>query len=396
MVAVVLVVGACGSPPAATSSPPSSAASAASASPARTSSAPTASATPVAALPLLGSLPTGHFDATTAKALQAILDDTVHSGAPDVIAAVVTKDGTWAGAAGVDGPKGRKASAVDEFAVASVTKTFTAALVMRLIEQGKMDLDEPLASYMGDLKVDTNGATVRQALEMRAGLPDFAQPAAANHIRVDAAHVWTAEEMVAEFDAPSSPAGETYLYSSPTYELLARAAEHLTSTSYASALRKELLDPWHADRIVGQGPEHPTPKPWALPIDGHLGAWAPADLGVGGSIINISSATYAPGAGSVASDAPSLAAWVWHLFAGDILTGESIRLMATHGAGFAYGLESAPYGAHSVGASGGKTGYGAQFTYFPESGAVIVIFINDPDFIVEPTVSSLLAAATSP
>jgi CubicO group peptidase (beta-lactamase class C family) len=132
-----------------------------------------------------------------------------------------------------------------------------------------------------------------------------------------------------------------------------------------------------------------------LPIDEHLGAWTQADLGVGGSIICISSATYAPGAGSIASDAPSLAAWVWRLFAGDILDEASLQRMVPEGGGFAYGVERAPYGSRSVGASGGKTGYGAQFTYFPESRAVIVIFVNDPEFIVEPTVEALLGAATS-
>jgi CubicO group peptidase (beta-lactamase class C family) len=160
-------------------------------------------------------------------------------------------------------------------------------------------------------------------------------------------------------------------------------------------LRAELLEPLKFDRIIGHGPERATPKPWALPIDSHLGTWTPADLGVGGSIICISSATYGSGAGSIASDAPSLAAWVWRLFAGDILSTASLGIMAPQGNGFAYGLESAPYGARSVGASGGKTGYGAQVTMFPEAHAVIVIFVNDPDFIVEPTVSALLVAATS-
>jgi CubicO group peptidase (beta-lactamase class C family) len=258
-----------------------------------------------------------------------------------------------------------------------------------------MNLDEPLASYMGDLKVDTNGATVRQTLEMRAGLADYPQPAAGNHIRADAAHVWTAKEMVAEMDAPVADAGKTYVYSSAAYELLSRAIEHVTGTSYASALRKELLDPWHLDRVIGQGPESATPQPWAVPIDRYLGAWTPADLGVGGSIICISSATYGAGAGSIASDAPSLAAWAWHLFAGDIVSPASIGRMAKPEGGFAYGLEAAPYGSHSVGASGEKTGYGAQFTVFPEARAVIVIFVNDPDFVVEPTVSALLEAATS-
>ena len=319
----------------------------------------------------------------------------VRSGAPDAIAAVITEEGSWAGAAGIAGAKGRKATSEDEFAIASITKTFTAALVLRLAEQGRIDLDEPLASYMGDLKVDTNGATVRQALEMRSGLADYPQPAAANHIRVDAAHVWTAEEMVAEMDPPIAAAGETYLYSSAAYELLGRAVEHVTGTSYASALREELVDPWHLGRIIGQGPERATPKPWALPIDTHLGPWTPADLGVGGSISCISSATTGPGrARSPATLRPSR-------------PGSGTCSPATScprprwdawlppGNGFAYGLESAPYGRGSIGASGGKTGYGAQFTMFPRDRAVIVIFVNDPDFVVEPTVTALLEAATA-
>jgi CubicO group peptidase (beta-lactamase class C family) len=68
--------------------------------------------------------------------------------------------------------------------------------------------------------------------------------------------------------------------------------------------------------------------------------------------------------------------------------------MSPQGTEFAYGLERAPYGGQSVGASGGKTGYGAQFTMFPEAHAVVVIFVNDPEFVVEPTVTALLRAAT--
>ena len=342
----------------------------------------------------MGALPTGSLSKAKATALQAVLEGMVRSGAPDAIAAVITEDGTWAGAAGIAGAKGRKATPEDEFAIASITKTFTAALVMRLVEQGKMNLDEPLASYMGDLKVDTNGATVRQALEMRAGLADYPQPAAADHIRADAAHVWTAKEMVAEMDAPVAAAGKTYLYSSAAYELLARAIEHVTGTSYASALREELLDPWHLDRVIGQGPERATPKPWAFRSTGTSAPGRPRTSGSAArssasrrrrmgpgrarSPATLRLSRPGPGTCSPATSCPLRRSDAW------LRTGD----------GFAYGLEAAPYGSRSVGASGGKTGYGAQFTMFPEAHAVIVIFVNDPDFIVEPTVSALLEAAT--
>ena len=238
---------------------------------------------------------------------------------------------------GIAGAKVRKATSDNEFAIASITKTFTAALVLRLAEQGRMDLDEPLASYMGDLKVDTNGATVRQALEMRSGLADYPQPAAANHIRVDAAHVWTAEEMVAEMDPPIAAAGETYLYSSAAYELLGRAVEHVTGTGPAPRCGRS----W-STRGTSAGSLTRTRTRDAQAVGStdlhHLVPRTPADLGVGGAISCISSATYGSGAGSIASHAPSLAAWVWHLFAGDILSTASLGRMAPPGNGLAYGL----------------------------------------------------------
>ena len=77
-----------------------------------TSPEPTSTPEPTAtALTLLGAAPTSPLDAGTAARLQAVVDGAVEHGAPDMIAAVITADGTWAGAAGIDGPKGRKARA---------------------------------------------------------------------------------------------------------------------------------------------------------------------------------------------------------------------------------------------------------------------------------------------
>lgn len=322
-----------------------------------------------------------------------MLDTAVAQGAPDVIAAVITEDGMWAGAAGIGGPDGRKATANDEFAIASITKTFTAALILRLVEQGEMDLDAPLARYLGDLKVDTNGATVRQALAMRAGLAENG-PEVAGQIQADSARVWTADDIVAAMAPPRFAAGAGYAPSGPGYSLLAFAAEHVTGKSYASALRAELLDPWHADRILDQGPTSTTPKPWAVPTGSYLSPWKPTDVGKGGAVINISSATRGTGAGSMASDAPSLAAWVWHLFAGDILEAPSLDLMrASSGREWAFGFGRAPFATDNYESAGAKTGYGSQLVVFPLSHAVVVVFANDADFITDNVVAALLKAA---
>ena len=237
-----------------------------------------------------------------------------------------------------------------------------------------------------------------EVLEMRGGLADHG-PDAADRIHADPARVWTAADRVAGYEPPVAEPG-TYVYSSPSYELLAIAAEQATGVSYGSAMRSEILDPVGAERILDQEAGGLTPQPWALPIDEHLGTFDASDMGAGGALSCISSATFGTGAGSIASDAPSLAAWLWHLFAGDILAASSLDVMlAGPHQQWAYGLESAPYPyveASAIGNSGSKTGYGSQWTYFPVHRAIVVIFVNDPDFIVESTVQRLLEAASAP
>ena len=400
LVASILGAAACAGPAVSGAPDQASSPAASVATPAKTpAESPTPRSTPTdAPLELFGSLASAPVDGARAATFQAAIDAAVMAGATDAIGAVVTANGTWSGAAGIGGPNGRKATPQDEFAIASVTKVFTATLIMRLAEQGKVDLDAPLASYLGDLKVDANGATVRQALGMMAGLADDEQPAAMDAIHVDAAHVWTREELVARYLPPVAAPGTTFGYSSPGYALLGFAAENVTGKSFAAAMRAEVLDPVGAERILVQGPEAATPGPWALPIDRNLGSWRPEDMGVGGAISCISSATYGPGAGSMASDAPSLAAWAWHLFAGDVISEASLKLMTpSPPSRYALGLEEmAGFGGpRSVGHAGSKTGYGSILVVFPTEQVGVVVFVNNPDFVTEPTVLALFKAATS-
>jgi CubicO group peptidase (beta-lactamase class C family) len=118
-------------------------------------------------------------------------------------------------------------------------------------------------------------------------------------------------------------------------------------------------------------------------------------MGAGGSISCISSATRSTGSSSMASDAPSLAAWAWHLFAGDILDRGSLETMVRNDrAVLSFGLETMPYSPGALGTSGGKTGYGAQFAVLPDRGVVVVMLVNDPEFVIEPTVMRLVETAT--
>ena len=248
------------------------------------SAAPTSTPGPTAAaLSLLGPAPTAALDAETAARLQAVVDGAVADGAPDMIAAVLTADGTWAGAAGVDGPDGRKAEPTDEFGIASVSKVILAALILKLADQGKLDLDASIANYLDGAAIDANDATVRQALAMRSGIgttPDGVIEKAL----AECDRPWTTDDVLGTVPDPFAEAGTRYEYSNPTYKLVGVAAETAAGMKLGDALESLVLDGVDSDRILLQGPHAAPPKPWALPLDGHGSGLDLSQFGVGGNL----------------------------------------------------------------------------------------------------------------
>lgn len=271
----------------------------------------------------------------TRDPLQAELDAWVRDpGEVGVTAAVVAPDGRWSGAAGVDGA-GDALVPDAAMGIASVTKTFTAAQVLLLAEEGRVDLDAPITDYV-DLPFDTQGATVRQLLSMRSGFPDpteevFTQSSA------DLDQPWSTTDWYALAD--TSEIGQVRVVGNPRYNNLNYIAltdliEAVTGHSYADALREDLLDPARLDRVWVQDAEKPEP-PIArgvddpdLPLVDPAGPWLPSRAIV----------SAAGGAGSLAADAPSLAAWGWTLYTGRLLTPALVDEMTTAPEDGDYGL----------------------------------------------------------
>ena len=391
IVLAMLLVAACSSTASQSPSVTPSTGSPALASP-RSTPVPTPSAPPTEAAPtpqplaLLPALPSGSLDAATSAALQKVLDDLVARGAPDAIASIITADGLWSGAAGVDGPKGRAADPGDVFRLVSGSKTVLAALILRLAQDGRMDLDAPLSDYLGDLPVDANGATVRQALAMRSGIGETSAQFL-TEAGVDCGRVWKREELLPSIPAPHASPGASLTYSNPTYKLLVLAAERVTGTSLEDAYQDEVFSPAGIEGMMQQGSTRSTRKPWALPIAGHEGKLELGDLGKGGMLPCASLATFSP-QNAVAGDAPSVARFGWSLFSGGLLDRDSLAAMTTVSAGdspddpdyYGLGIERVPdsfYSAVAYGAGGTDDGYRSFLAILPERQVVAVVFIND-------------------
>jgi CubicO group peptidase (beta-lactamase class C family) len=96
----------------------------------------------------------------------------------------------------------------------------------------------------------------------------------------------------------------------------------------------------------------------------------------------------------MASDAPSLAAWTWHLFAGDIVTRESLAAMLPGADGHGLGLEALERPLEfAIGLTGGKTGYGTVLAVVPGTRTVAVVLVNDENFRIDGYIADLIEAA---
>ncbi len=156
---------------------------------------------------------------------------------------------TWTGAAGETRPGGPAMDPRYAFRIASVTKSFVAAAVLRLMEDGKIDIDGPIAPLISPLTAtllvkggyDPNVITVRQLLNHTSGLYDHAaDDRYAKAVLADIHHHWTRAEQIElaiRYGKPVGEPGARYSYSDTGYVVLGEIVERLTGAPLGRSVR---------------------------------------------------------------------------------------------------------------------------------------------------------------
>lgn len=207
---------------------------------------------------LLGAVPARPAAAGLATALQDTLAawHAANPSAPGLLVHVVCPpaglDSTFV--LGTSDRAGREPlTAAHTFRIASNTKTYLAAAVLRLVEQGRLGLDDPLARHLGpgraallrDDGYDLERITLAQVLSHTAGLFEHpADPRYAEAILADPQRVWRADELVGlcvQWGDPVAAPGDTFSYSDTGYILLGGIVEDLTGQNVGQAVHR-LLD----------------------------------------------------------------------------------------------------------------------------------------------------------
>ncbi|MFJ8032906.1 serine hydrolase domain-containing protein [Streptomyces sp. NPDC096032] len=292
--------------------------------------------------------------------------------APSLVAAVVRGgQAVWHGArTSVDG------HGPDEnvqYRIGSITKTFTAVLVMRLRDEGLLDLGDPLEKHLPG--TGAGEATIAQLLAHTAGLA-AESPApwwerTPGSLRPELGDVLGEQPLL-------HPVGRRHHYSNPGYTVLGALVEELRGAPWEEVLRAEILEPLGLRRTSAQ-PEPPSAGGWAV----H--PWADAllpepleDLG-----------RMAP-AGQLWSTTGDLARFAAFLARGDdrVLSAESVLEMRTpaapaeaadvlEGTGYGLGMQiQRRDGRLLVGHSGSLPGFLANLTIGVEDDVAAVVLAN--------------------
>jgi CubicO group peptidase (beta-lactamase class C family) len=358
---------------------------------------PTPSSSPAPAVPAAMA---SRLDRALARAQESFL-------LPGVEATVIFPDGsTWTGTRGMaDVAAGRPVVPATPFAVGSVTKTFTAALILRYVDQGRIGLDDRLDRYLPDWPKAAS-ITVRMLLNHTSGIPDFfLNPKLDAALNKAKKHVWTAAEVLESYVQPGAvfPPGKGWAYSNTNYLLLGVIAEQVGGAPWATLVREELFEPLGLAATYVQQVQTPPAEP-ARAYSMLLGNRGPVPRlrSDGTDVVPFTSVVTAAGsAGAIAATTGDLARWARALYGTPLLSKATRKEMLTfvratsYGKITSYGLGVSRVklqGRYAIGHSGALAGSRAAIRYFPKDGIAIAVAFNRETFVGDDVVGVLARA----
>lgn len=302
------------------------------------------------------------------------------------VAVTVPGKGCWVSASGLANTLGNvPLKLTDEFPIGSITKTFTATVILQLVQQGKLSLAAPISRWVPYVQ-DARRITIRMLLGMTSGI--YGEPAGplAEQIFADPGKVWSPEQVVrlAVAHGPVGRAG-TPGYSNTNYVILGMIARAVTGKPIQELITSRILRPLHLSHTSFPAAAAPP----ALVAQGYTvdqgvaalttAADAAADISVAGA------------AGAMISTVGDLQTWARALATGTLLS-RSIqlqRLSLGSPLGYFAPLPGTPasrlpfrygLGIFSVGGLLGHIGVAPGYTtdmfYLPAGNATIIVLAN--------------------
>ena len=265
----------------------------------------------------------------------------------------------------------------DKFIIGSVSKTFTATIILQLIEEDMIELDSSIVGYLPMFptlilgnEYDLNNITVRQLLNHESGIADFIDiPSYTNRMLNQPSDIITPNDilsLVVQYREPLFAPGTSFAYSSTNYILLGIMAEYICGEPFYLILKERIC--------LKIGLENT-----------HLHSFDPDEGEIAHGYYGVFDGSTAHGsygwtAGAISTSIEDLGKFMRALVKGELFQNQStFDLMITPGQWSSFGLGIYPmeygYGI-SYGHTGKVFGYRARMIYNLEKDAVLCLEIT--------------------
>ena len=317
-----------------------------------------------------------------AVSLQDALDELTKT-LPGVQATIMTKDDLlWSGASGMaDIPNNVAMKSCTKTMMGSISKIFTAVLIMQLEEESLLDINDNISSYLPSDLINPipNGTEVniRNLLNHNSGIPDYLDVSFHIDAINQADFILTQEEKMERLHGSKAefPVGEKYSYSNSNYVLLGLIVEAIREVHLWTAIETYISNPLGLKNTLCGTESEPIPEGTARPY-----------LGVGSNFIDIhqnSVSDAATGDGGIASCAQDLVLFFQALKNGVLVSDEQYQKMKNltipieDDEHYGLGLEifETDYGT-AIGHSGSTSSYLAFLMYIEDQESILAFALN--------------------
>lgn len=250
------------------------------------------------------------------ETLQALLDkERVDHNFIGVVAMVSAPNGTvYQAASGLANTATSTAMTVDmHFRIASVSKTFTAALCLKLQEEGHLNLDDPLTTWFPNSTIpNASTITLRQILAMRSGIKDLADSAALQFLPGTTLEWSDNPSLIEQSSSPAlfSPGADFHYSPVRNMVLAGLICESVMGKSYRQLLKEYILDPFSlSDTSIYIPTDATLPVPYAN-MYGFFDPNSGTPSSTINDITNILRGSYGMGASGMVANAADIITWI--------------------------------------------------------------------------------------
>ncbi|MEO5907290.1 MAG: serine hydrolase domain-containing protein, partial [Saprospiraceae bacterium] len=261
-----------------------------------------------------------------------------------------------------------KSDANTKYRIGSISKTFTTVLALRAAEERKLDLDGHLDYYFPSIP-NAEKITIRQLLYHRSGIHDFTEASEYDAWRHQPKTKFEMlnlfEKMSSDFEPDSRAA-----YSNSNFVLLSYIIEAVYNQSYPEILKENIIDKLGLANTYYGGPADPAKNESYSYI--YISSWdkvVETDMSI------------PQGAGGIVSTPLDMIRFGEALFAGKIISPESLQQMMTLKDDYGMGLFQAPFeDKRGYGHTGSIDGFMASFFHFPVEKISVALISNGSNY----------------